>query len=817
MGIIRKTLSLSLLVLLFCQFAFAQPTTRRANKEFELHAYNLAIKSYLRVLERKPNDVEALTNLADSYYHLNRLDEARIYYERAVNTGDVDADVYFRYGQTLKGIGLYGVARTQFRMYAQSFPIEGNHYAESCDFAQTRLNDPPTFEVRNEYLNSSASDFGPAIYLDKVVYNSARIDLKRSGEASSSSNWTGSANNRLLITSRDQNGFLKTPSFLRSELSNSSNEGPIAYAPDGKWVAITRNNFVDGTRHIPSSGMEMSLYIAEVSANGDWVNAIPFPHNGSDYSNGYPCFSPDGQALYFASNREDSYGGYDLYVSFRVGNTWSYPENLGGLVNTSGNEITPFYDGNSLYFASDWHPGFGGYDIFKSDRLGTRWGNPTHTGSGVNSPRDDYGFVYDFINNIGYFVSNRVGGKGLEDIYRVQRSSDNLVIQVLNASDRQPLKNAIIDFSSCGKGRFMTDGEGMFVFEASDGLNCTATVTKEGYSSSSVNITTIGNSQNRSFEVLLRKSGEEYYGRVVNVTNGYALEGVSVKAVNQANGNVLEALTDFRGEYSLAMSPQNSYLIKYSKPGFVDVSRPVRTLNGMDKSILGNISIMPTSTMAQQGGLKKANVVDPTSYSAEDDIIVTEGYSVQVAAYTASKPFDLSRYRNKLSSISNVYTHLEDNKKKVRVGPFPTKDDAKSALREVKAKGYSSAFVVRQNAVDPSANSEFTPRGVPEEYGFDGGNVFANNRKEAAPQNTSAENYLVKLASYRDTKWFQASKVSDLGEVKELQKGSFTVMLLSGYTSKDDAQKALNSARERGFTGAYMVKEGNQGELIRVN
>jgi hypothetical protein len=436
----------------------------------------------------------------------------------------------------------------------------------------------------------------------------------------------------------------------------------------------------------------------------------------------------------------------------------------------------------------------------------------------VNSPRDDYGFVYDFINNIGYFVSNRVGGKGLEDIYRVQRSSDNLVIQVLNASDRQPLDNAIIDFSSCGKGRFMTDGEGMFVFEASDGLNCAATVTKDGYNSSTVNITTIGTSQNRSFEVLLRKVGEEYYGRVVNVTNGYALEGVSVKAINQANGNELESLTDFRGEYSLALSAQNSYLIKYSKPGFVDVSRPVRTLNGMDKSILGNISIMPTSTMAQQGGMKKANVVDPSSYSEDDGVIVTDGYSVQVAAYTASKPFDMSRYRNKLSSISNVYTHLEDNKKKVRVGPFPTKEDAKSALRKVKAKGYSSAFVVRQEAVNNN-QSEFTPRGVPEDYGFDGGKVFANERKEAQrkAQINSDESYLVKLASYRDTKWFQASKVSDLGEVKELQKGSFTVMLLSGYTSKDDAQKALNSARERGFTGAYMVKEGSQGELVRVN
>ena len=814
MGILRKV-SLLGFFLAFACFAQGQTTLSKADKQYELKAFNLAVKSYLKVLEKQPNNPDALSRLADCYFHLNRMDEALIYYERAIQTGQIDPMTHFYYGQALKAVGQYTLAKNQFLQYARVYAVEGNLFVESCDFALSRINEPAKYEVRNEYLNTTASDFGPALYRNYVVYSSARIDLKRAGEAPQ--HWTGNASNQLLITSRDNNDYLRNPDFLHSELRESYNEGPISYSPDGKWVAITKNNFVDGTRQIPSSGMELSLYIAEVDNMGDWINALPFPHNGVGFSNGYPCFSPDGQALYFASDRPDGYGGYDIYISYRIGNTWSTPENLGPVVNTIGNEISPYYDGETLYLASDWHKGFGGYDIFKAERMGARWSSVEHLGTDVNSPRDDYGFVYDQLANIGYFVSNRVGGKGMEDVYRIRKVTESITVQVVSATDRAPIDGAVIDLASCGIGQFMTDASGSYKIQAKQGLSCRGTVSKSGYLPSEINVTSTGLQSNRSVTVMLRKQGEEYLGQIVNATNGYPVAGVNVRATSQASGMTMEAYSDENGRYSLALSPYTSYILKFSAPGFLDVSRVVSTTDGRDKSVLGSITLPPSTSVAAAGSSivpKQPGTLE--SYGAESGVIMPAGYSVQVAAISTERPFDLSEFEGKLSDVGNVYSTEEDGRNKVRVGPYNSRDEANEVLKKVKAKGYKGAFVVKQEGASPS-NSGLTPKGMPTNYGaestrfdFATTNYFQSNA-------ASADNYLIKLASYTDTKWFQETKVADLGTLEKRQKGKYTIMLLKGYTSKDQALQALAKAKDRGFSGAYLVTQDSTGELSRVN
>ncbi|MCB0644606.1 MAG: carboxypeptidase regulatory-like domain-containing protein, partial [Phaeodactylibacter sp.] len=569
------------------------------------------------------------------------------------------------------------------------YPVDGEQFSKSCDFASTRRNEASAFSIREEYVNTTASDFGAAFYLDNVVYSSARIDMKRAqGQAS---NWMGDANNQLFITRRDANEFLQQPSFLRSEIRNVFNEGPVAYSPDGKWVAITKNNFSDGTRQIPSSGMELSLYLAEVNSAGDWEDPIPFPYNGSGYSTGFASFSPSGDALYFSSDRADGFGGFDIFVSYRVGNTWSPPENLGAVVNTVGNEVTPYMDGEDLYFASDWHMGFGGYDLFVANRVNSRWTSVKHMGNGINSPRDDYGLIYDGVKNIGYFTSNRIGGRGMEDIYRIKKSTDNFTIQVLNAADRSPLPGANINLNACGLGVFQTDFNGMFVLAAQKGVNCSAVVTSDGFLSESFTInTTTGYTPQRNIEILLRKQGEEYVGTVQNVQTGNILEAVSIRATNQSNGATMETFTDYRGQYVLGLSPYTSYIIRYSKAGYLDVSRTVRTGDGFDRGILGVTSITP-STNARVESMEtrpfEAGTDIPQEYGTEDGAIITSGYAVQIAAFDADKSLDLMTFRNELYQVGNVYIHTEGNKKKVRVGPFSTKDQAKVALQKVKTAG----------------------------------------------------------------------------------------------------------------------------------
>jgi len=137
----------------------------------------------------------------------------------------------------------------------------------------------------------------------------------------------------------------------------------------------------------------------------------------------------DGLSLYFSSARPDGYGGLDLWVSERatINDDWGEPRNLGDNVNTVGSDTTPIVsvDGHWLYFATDRPEGFGTLDIWvsrrhdKRDNLG--WQLPVNLGSAINSPYVERGptrFEDDATGDIVlYFSSTRPGGLGGEDIY----------------------------------------------------------------------------------------------------------------------------------------------------------------------------------------------------------------------------------------------------------------------------------------------------------------------------------------------------------------------------------------------------------------
>jgi outer membrane protein OmpA-like peptidoglycan-associated protein len=131
--------------------------------------------------------------------------------------------------------------------------------------------------------------------------------------------------------------------------------------------------------------------------------------------------------LYFASNRPGGLGGTDIWVSVKQKDgTWSNPSNLGAPINTDKDEESPFIsnDGNRLFFSSTGHIGFGGQDIFMSSFDKYRgWSNAFNLGPKINSPFEDLGFVLTADGLSGYFASDRPGGFGGMDIYKVNLQS----------------------------------------------------------------------------------------------------------------------------------------------------------------------------------------------------------------------------------------------------------------------------------------------------------------------------------------------------------------------------------------------------------
>jgi outer membrane protein OmpA-like peptidoglycan-associated protein len=159
------------------------------------------------------------------------------------------------------------------------------------------------------------------------------------------------------------------------------------------------------------------------NVNGTWmlIKSIGDKVNTENTWESQPSVTSDGKTLFFVSDREGGLGGYDIYKTSKDKNgEWGIPENLGTVINTAGNEKSPFIhtDSQTLYFSSDGHMSLGGYDIFFS-KLGEngQWSEPKNIGYPINSFDDDVGFFVSTDGHYGYFASNKFDGFGGWDLY----------------------------------------------------------------------------------------------------------------------------------------------------------------------------------------------------------------------------------------------------------------------------------------------------------------------------------------------------------------------------------------------------------------
>jgi outer membrane protein OmpA-like peptidoglycan-associated protein len=189
------------------------------------------------------------------------------------------------------------------------------------------------------------------------------------------------------------------------------------------------------------------------------------------------------------------YGGYDIYRSIQSeAGEWGTPVNLGPLINSTGNEKSPFIhpDGKSLYFSSDGWPGLGGYDIFFSRMKDDgSWSKPRNIGYPINSAEDEVGFFVSTDGTKGFFASNKLSGKGGWDLYSFELYNDARPDKVLfikgtvkSESDAEPVK-ARIELTNIDTKKTaqipLDSTTGKYVAVTSFNSDYIMTVKKEGY------------------------------------------------------------------------------------------------------------------------------------------------------------------------------------------------------------------------------------------------------------------------------------------------------------------------------------------------
>lgn len=389
---------------------FSQKLIKKAEMQIENGDYQLAVESYKEYVSENPTDYNTIASLATTYTSLGQLENALSWFESLPGDAILEPIAYKNHGDLLKKLGRMGEAMEKYIIYRNYNPLGAEASINSCAFAIKALSESPVYETFVMPCNSSTSDFGLTFYKDMPVFSSFREDILMT-ETEKALN-DGHQGQKTLLYNQKKNrlGFVKAIDGKQNHI------GPISFSANGHSCAIIESK-VDDTYNFISNVKMSTLHIAAVNDRGEITSSKPFAYNEVGSSINAAQLAFDGTAIYFSSDRKGGFGGYDIYVSYLQNGNWSLPKNLGSEINTNGNEITPFFQGNELYFASDTHEGLGGFDILKSEVVNGTWTTPKNLGVGANSISDDY---FPCFNKMGemYFTSNRLGGKGHNDIYK---------------------------------------------------------------------------------------------------------------------------------------------------------------------------------------------------------------------------------------------------------------------------------------------------------------------------------------------------------------------------------------------------------------
>ncbi len=391
----------------------------KANAYYNAMAYNECIPYYEKYLKKK-FDFPNAGRLAEAHRILRNFKSAELWFKKIAEDPQAEPIHLLRYAQMLTMNGKYSEAKSWFEKYGEQVPSDRRviRNIEICDSIEIMKKLPASWELKLSPFNSLEDDFAPMFYREGIAFSSNRNEVSLVNHRY---DFDGKAFLDLYyVPVSDSGRKTGTVRPLRGSFRSPFHEGATCYDRVNGLIYFTRNSFDHPKGKGGPEILHLKIYsMPEKSQNLKEVKSLPF--NSNEYSVGHPCLSADGKSLFFVSDMPGGYGGTDVYISEMQDSIWGAPINLGPDVNSPGNEMFPFqHRDGTLYFASDGQAGFGGLDLFSSNFIAGVWGNIKNMGFPINSSADDFSFIISPDRENAYLASNRAGGKGGDDIYRVK-------------------------------------------------------------------------------------------------------------------------------------------------------------------------------------------------------------------------------------------------------------------------------------------------------------------------------------------------------------------------------------------------------------
>lgn len=373
--------------------------------------YIQAAEHYKKAYKLKSNKKEYLYKAADAYFEGKDYHKSEIAFRQMKKEFDVFPGSELMYARCLKQQGQYEEAKEAFSRFIKKYkeadkPIFNRIVKTEiagCDLALADGIESNKSDLNIAYIsdqiNSTEDDFAPIPFADDILYFSTVKDKK----------------SQIYRSQKTQGDWMTPvipdfPTMPEGEIANGS------FAPDGSRFYFTA---CKNSKQWKGMNSDCDLYVM-INTNGKWETPIALRSylkmDGSTATHPYVIHDGNDEILYFSSNRSDGKGGMDIWYTTRKLDSndfdFDFPKNAGSKVNTLGDEITPYYDESEgkLYFSSNGHPGYGGFDIFSAGGERSKFTEPDHLDAPVNSPEEDLYYKKTPSKNRGFLVSNRLTG-----------------------------------------------------------------------------------------------------------------------------------------------------------------------------------------------------------------------------------------------------------------------------------------------------------------------------------------------------------------------------------------------------------------------
>ena len=636
---------------------------RDAERAYEDGDLKTAAEKYSEAYNKKRKKEELTYKAGEIYFTLRDYRKAVEAYGPVKDQNDDFPLVGLKYARCLKQDGQYDRAVKAFEDFMQEYTGDGKDILEEiirleiegCRYgmvAPAQANRELNVALLGDGVNSEKEDFAPFPISDNELYFS--------------SNQGGRA--RIFVSERQNNRWTEGEAPRNFPVIQKGHFCNSAMSPDGNRIYFTVCN--DDDKNWNDVKNRCEIFVSK-RVGSQWSQPERLPDyintQGVTATHPFVIHHRGSEILYFASNREGGLGGMDLWYAARDlgldNNDFNFPVNLGPVVNTLGDEITPFYDRDNevLYFASNGHASMGGFDVFQATGDEVSWSQPENMGIPVNSSADDYFYVLNPSRNGGFFTSNRVyaGNKITtvhEDIFEFSEGGRRVVLRG-NVYDRlsgDPIGAISVRLFEVGQNgeselRSQNFSDGRYSFDILPDRQFRVEVSAYGYRPGSYRVNANDdNTDSFGQPIFLEKEGQEQF----------------VPEPPPAS------------EPEPPVNPIRTEPLEPEEPSPNSVGPPA------------NADMNPVAPYKT----RSRNPNDNYEYETTAPRHAGNYYKVQIAAVGN---FDPARFSD-IASIGTLQTEfiIARNLHRVMLADFFSLADARAALSQVKAKGFTSAYLI---------------------------------------------------------------------------------------------------------------------------